>query len=90
MSRHSARSSVTPLPQVAAGVSSLAVRVARVARVVLLSGGFGDVWIDSPMHHAARSRAESRALVVAAFKAAFMTAFVATSAMPRFAQNIQL
>ena len=90
MSRHSARSSVTPLPQVAAGVSSLAVRAARVARMVLLSGGFGDVRIDSPMPHAARRGAESRALVVAAFEAAFMTAFVATSAIPCFAQNTQL
>ena len=90
MSRHSARSSVTPLQQVAAGVSSLAVRVARVARVVLLSGGFGDVWIDSTMHHAARRGAESRALVKGAFVAAFKAAFVATSAIPRFAQNTQL
>lgn len=88
--RHSARSSVTPLPLVAAGVSSMAVRVARVARVVLLSGRFGDVRIDSPMHHAARRVAESRALVMAAFEAASMTAFVATSAIPRFAQGDEL
>lgn len=87
MSRHSARSSVTPLPQVAAGVSSMAVRAAR---VVLLSGGFGGVRIDSPMCHAARRGAESRGLVVAAFKAAFKSAFEATSAIPRFAQNTQL
>lgn len=90
MSRHSARSSVTPLPKVAAGVRSLAVWVARVARVVLLSGGFGGVRIDSPMCHAARRGAESRGLVVAAFKAAFKSAFEATSAIPRFAQNTQL
>ena len=87
MSRHSARSSVTPLPQVAAGVSSMAVRVAR---VVLLSGGFGDVRIDSPMCHAARRGVELRALVKAAFEAAFKSAFEATSAIPRFAQNTQL